>query len=353
MPKRVVVLAAAAVLLVSAVVVGGVTWWHRAHRTDFERALAVVPNGSLRVGFTDWAAVRQTLQVHGTDPSAVRRLQSKAYDDDLSAASSIDQEGVALQRLYGFGPATADWEAYAQSRQGAALVLRLPDSADFDDLASNLRDLGYKQPAQEDGVWRGGIDLVASLDPTLSPEVQYVVLLADRHLVVTSDRSSYAATAARVAAGDGESLADLDSARAMVSRLGEPAAAMLWSRDFACRDLAMSQADDNDQQQAQGLIARAGKVTPLSGLVMAMDDRRALHVVEGFESADQAKENLRARARLAVGEAVGRGGSFADDFRLTRSATDGSAVVLVLEPKEGTGFVLSALDDGPVLFATC
>lgn len=353
MPKRVVVLAAAAVLLVSAVVVGGVTWWHRAHRTDFERALAVVPNGSLRVGFTDWAAVRQTLQVHGTDPSAVRRLQSKAYDDDLSAASSIDQEGVALQRLYGFGPATADWEAYAQSRQGAALVLRLPDSADFDDLASNLRDLGYKQPAQEDGVWRGGIDLVASLDPTLSPEVQYVVLLADRHLVVTSDRSSYAATAARVAAGDGESLADLDSARAMVSRLGEPAAAMLWSRDFACRDLAMSQADPGDQREAGQLIQQAGQVSPLSGLVMAMAPDRTLTVAEQFESTDQARENLQARAKLAVGDAVGRGGSFADDFRLTSAQATGSTVLLRMKPKQDKGFVLSALYDGPVIFATC
>lgn len=353
MPKRVVVIAAAVVLLVTAAVVGGVTWWHRAHRTDFERALAVVPEGSLRVSFTDWAAVRQRLGVHGTDPAAVRRLQHKAYDDDLSAASSIDEEGVALQRLYGFGPATATWEAYAQSRQGAALVLRLPDDTDFDMLAGHLRDIGYKQPASDDGVWRGGVDLVASLDPSLNPEVQYVVLLADQHLVVTSDKKEYAATAARVAAGDGTSLADLDSARTMVGTLAEPAAAVLWSHDFACRDLAMSQAAPGDQRQADQLIQQAGQVSPLSGLVMAMAPDRTLTVAEQFESTDQARENLRARAKLAVGEAVGRGGSFADDFRLTSAKATGSTVLLTMKPKQHTGFVLSALYDGPVIFATC
>lgn len=353
MPKRVVVMAAAAVLLVTAAVVGGVTWWHRAHRTDLERALALVPGSSLRVGFTDWAAVRDRLRIHGSDPAAVRRLQNKAYDADLSAASSIDEEGVALQRLYGFGPATASWEAYAQSKQGAALVLQLPDDTDFDALAGNLRDIGYQQPAADDGVWRGGVDLVASLDPTLNPEVQYVVLLADQHLVVTSDRKAYAATAARVAAGDGASLADLDSARTMVSRLSEPAAAVVWSHDFACRDLAMSQAAPGDQRQADQLIQQAGQVSPLSGLLMAMAPGRTLTVAEQFESTDQARENLRARAKLAVGQAVGRGGSFADDFRLAGAKATGSTVLLTMKPRQHTGFVLSALYDGPVIFATC
>jgi hypothetical protein len=61
----------------------------------------------------------------------------------------------------------------------------------------------------------------------------------------------------------------------------------------------------------------------------------------------------RARARLAVGDAVGRGGSFADDFRLTSSRATGSTVLLTMKPKQREGFVLSALYDGPVIFATC
>ena len=35
-------------------------------------------------------------------------------------------------------------------------------------------------PKDEDGVWRGGADLVAQIDPTITPELQYVVLLADQ-----------------------------------------------------------------------------------------------------------------------------------------------------------------------------
>jgi hypothetical protein len=128
---------------------------------------------------------------------------------------------------------------------------------------------------------------------------------------------------------------------------------MVWGRDFACRDLAMSQADAGDQREADQLISRAGQVSPLSGLVMAMAPDRTLTVAEQFESTDQARENLRARARLAVGPAVGRGGSFADDFRLTSAKATGSTVLLALRPKQRTGFVLSSLYDGPVILATC
>ena len=73
------------------------------------------------------------------------------------------------------------------------MVLKLPEGADFDTLAENLRTLGYRKPSEADGVWRGGADLVAGIDPTISPELQYVVLLADQHLVVSSDTSAYAA----------------------------------------------------------------------------------------------------------------------------------------------------------------
>jgi hypothetical protein len=86
---------------------------------------------------------------------------------------------------------------------------------------------------------------------------------------------------------------------------------------------------------------------------MAIAADRTLTVAEGFEDDRQAKDNLRPRAELAVGEAPGRGGSFSDDLQLVSSRTDGATVLLRLRPKERSGFVLSALDNGPVLFATC
>ena len=115
----------------------------------------------------------------------------------------------------------------------------------------------------------------------------------------------------------------------------------------------MASADEDDQDQAKKLVSQAGGVTPVNGLAMAMMPDRTLRVVLHFEDSDRAQKNLRARAKLAVGDAPGRGVSFADDFKLTGSSSKGSEVVLDLTPRQPTGYVLSSLYDGPVLFATC
>ena len=99
-----------------------------------------------------------------------------------------------MHEKFGFGPVNAQWEAYAQGDKGATMVLKVADGTDFDVLADNLRSDGYTKPKDDDGVWKGGVDLVAELDPTLTPEVQYVALLEDQGLVVTSDNAGYAAT---------------------------------------------------------------------------------------------------------------------------------------------------------------
>ena len=330
--------------------------WDATHRTAFSEAVDAVPRATLRLAFTDWAAVRRELDVpdraRPTDAS-IERLTSKGYDTDLSAASSIDESTAALQENFGFSPATAQWEAYAQSNSGATMVVRMPDDFDLERVVGHLQDLGFGEPSSSTGVWTGGVDLVASIDPTITPELQYVAVLADRHLIVTSDEESYAKTAVAAALGKSPSLADVASTDDLAGKVQDPAAAMLWSRDFACSDLAMSQADTDAQAQADALVAEAGGVSPLTGLVMAMGPDRGLTVGELFEDSGQAKDDLRPRARLAVGEAPGRGGSFSDDFDLVSSHTDGAAVMLKLKPKHRTGFVLSALDNGPVLFATC
>ena len=315
-----------------------------------------MPRSTLRLGFTDWAAVRHELGVPDeARPTAatIDRLTSKAYDTDLSAASSIDESTAALQKNFGFSPATVEWEAYAQSRAGATMVVRLPDDIDPQDVTDHLDELGFKKPDSSTGVWKGGVDLVAAIDPSITPELQYVAVLADKHLVVTSDTEGYAEQAAAAAKGDEDSLGDVASTRQLVETMKEPAAAMVWAGDFACEDLAMSQADEDSQSQADSLVQAAGGVSPLSGLVMAMAPDRDLIVRELFESAGQAKGDLRPRAKLAVGEAPGRGGTFSDDLRLVSSRTDGPVVRLEFRPRTRTGFVLSGLDNGPVLFATC
>jgi hypothetical protein len=356
--RRFLVVGLALVLVVALLSIGyiGVSVWHRLHRSPLDEALHAVPAGSLRVGFTDWDVVRREVHADLGDKPSGSRIEdfiNKAYDKDYTAASSIDSAAAALNDKYGFGPANAQWEAYAQGRQGATMVVKVADGADFDVLAGNLRSDGYSQPKDDDGVWRGGVDLVARLDPTLTPEVQFVVLLKDQGLVVSSDNADYAATAAKVAQGDGDSVASKDGVEDMAGQLHDPANAMFWVGDFACEDLAMSQAGQDDQDTAKQLVQKAGGVTPLNGFAMGMLADRTLRVVAHFEDSERAQKNLRSRARLAVGEAPGRGVDFTDDFRLTTSKASGNEVLLDLKPKESSGYVLSALYDGPLLFATC
>jgi hypothetical protein len=353
MPKRRILRAIAVALVVIALAFAGLKLWDRAHRTPLREAVDAVPRDALRVSFTDWEAVRKQLDVHGTGTAAAERLGSRGYDSDLSSVSSIDESTAALQKHFGFSPLTIQWEAYAQSKAGSAMVVRMPGGFDFGHVRDHLADLGFKKPKNENGVWNGGVDLVASIDPTITPELQYVVVLAGKHLIVTSDTAQYAKTATAAALGKQPSLGDVGSVRTVVAKTGKPAAAMVWSRDFVCTDLAMSQADPDSQQQAQAAIAAAGKTSPLTGMSMALSADRRLSVVQLFESSAQAKENLGARAKLAVGPAIGLGGSFGDDMKLTSSRTDGNAVLLGWKPKEKTGFLLSAYDDGPIIFATC
>jgi hypothetical protein len=353
--RRLLVAGLVLAVLAGIAVVGAVVW-QRVNRTDLQEALRLVPDSSLRVGFTDWQVVRDELDADlGDNPAReeVEELMQRAYDTDYAAASSIDEAAAALQESYGFSPATAQWEAFAQGREGATMVLKVAEGADFDVLADNLDELGYDEPKEDDGVWRGGADLVAGIDPTITPELQYVALVEKSGLVVSSDNREFAGTAADVATGDAGSFTSVDGVSELAGRVDQPANAMVWGRDFACEDLAMSSADDEAQAQAETMVQDAGGVTPLAGLMMAMQPDRTLRVAAHFEDTEDAEENLRPRARLAVGEAVGRGGSFADDFELTASRVRGGEVLLDLRPRTKSGFVLSALYDGPVLFATC
>ncbi len=351
--RRNIVLAVSVVVLLLAGV-GVVRAWQSAHRSPIEDALHRVPKETLRLNFTDWTSVRRQLDLEGeATAEAVQRLIDRSYDADLSAASSIEDSAVALQRYYGFSPATVSWEAYAQSREGAVLVLRLPDDSSMDSIAGRLDSSGFTRPSSDTGVWRGGPDVVGALDASITPELQYVVLLADEQLVVTSDSADYARRTAAVARGDTPALVDLDNAARLAAIAGRPAAATLWSGDFACDDLSDADESADTRTRWDQLVDKAGKITPVDGVVMALSPGRQLRVGLVFEDDRQARDNLDARARLAVGEAPGRGGAFADDIRLVRSRTDGSVVVLSFEPVERTGYVLSALDSGPMVFAAC
>ena len=337
-------------VLVLVVVAGGAVWWHD-RGSVFARATALAPAGTERISWTDWAQARESVHADLSADSGERDLSAfldKAYDADLSSASAMLGSARELQRAYGFSPATADWELFAQSAQGATLLVRLPDSTDFGAIGNDLEDVGYTRPSADDGVWLGGADVLAG--DRVTPELDYVVLDEADHLVVTSDSPTYVQVALAAVRGDGDRVTGLDQAVGAVD--GDPVSAEVYAGSYACGALAMAHADAGDQREGADLLAQAGQVNPYSAFVMAMTTDRRIQVEMSFDSGDTARTNADTRARLAQGPAPGQGGSFGSRFTVESVKARGDVVSMDLRARP-RAYVLSDLSNGPLLFATC
>jgi hypothetical protein len=355
--RRLTVVAGAAlalVLIVAAAAVGW-RWWQDRHRTDLERAVAYAPSDTARFSWTDWAAVRSELDVDLDARSSAKDVEaflSDGFDADLTSGSAMVDSATVLQQAFGFSPADVSWELLAQSTSGSVLVVGLPDGIDADELGDGFEGLGYERPDDETGVWDGGEQLVARIaernGASLSPQFQYLALDSDRHLLLASDSSPYLREAV---AGLDDDLDD-DGLADVVDAVGEPLSAAVYTGDFACRSLAMAQADEDDQSTADQLVAAAGGVDPLTGFAMAAEPDGTVRVALAFEDDDQARRNADSRAELAAGPAPGQGGDFPERFDLGPVVADGRVVTLELTPVDDSP-VLSDLSTGPVLFATC
>ena len=356
MPKRVAIVAVA--LLV--VVAGVVAWRLLARPSTYEQALATLPKGTLRVTYTDWAHARSaaggtTLGAASTE-AQVSSFVNRAYDRDLTGTSAISDATYVLAHRFGFSPLDAQWEALGQGREGQVDVLRLDDDVDLGGVERSLRTLGYQPPASgsdSGGTWVGGPDLVARIDPSLTPVEQNVAVLANQHLVLMSDNANYVGIAADTVRGKGDSVLDVPGVSDLASAAGDPVNAVQWASTFACEDLSMGTASQEDQRVGEQLVARAGGIAPLSGLVMARQTSGDITAGMYFETSDEASSNLQPRVDLASGDAPGQGGSFRDRFTVTDGKASGNDVILTLQPKQGADAVLSDISTGPVLFATC
>ncbi|WP_126688282.1 hypothetical protein [Nocardioides ferulae] len=351
-PRR-TVLAVVSVLVV--VVIGAAAaaalWWRDGERSALAEAVAMAPPESQRYSWTSWAQVRTETGAELDDASSsadLRAFLDAAYELDLSSTSALVESAQVLQVRYGFSPATADWELFSQGPGGAAIMLGMPDDTDFDELGTRLEELGYTRPAEEDGAWFGGKDLLAEIGG-VTPELQYVALDADRGLVLASDTPDYLGVARDAVADPRDPPQGLDD---VVSASGEPLAAAVYTGEQACVGLAMSQAGDADQRLGEQLVEQAGEVNPLTGFAMSVQPDGGVRVALGFETAEQARTNADTRAVLAEGPAVGQGGDFADRFAVDAVTADDRVVRMDLDPVDGA-FVLSDLSTGPVLFATC
>ncbi|NYG54655.1 hypothetical protein [Nocardioides perillae] len=356
------VLALVVVLLAGAAVAG--TLWWRGRGTDLERAAAWAPPTTERLSWVDWSGVRRELGADldaDSDGDALADFLARAFEADLSATSSLVQSAPALQRELGLSPATVDWEAFTQSAEGALTTLGAGE-VDLDELGDDLEALGWRRPPDDDGVWVGGTDLVAGIDPALTPQVSFVAILEDEGLVLTSDEADYLESGVAAVRSDAEAGVEplVDVAGALTADGASPLAASLLTGANACVALAMAQADDAAQAEADALLAAAGETRPYAALGTALlpgagesgEEAVGARVAMLFETDDQARAEADVRAQLAVGPAPGQGGDFADRFALVEARAEGSAVVLDLDPVDGA-YVLSDLSNGPVLYATC
>ena len=109
------------------------------------QALDTVPQATLTANFTDWAQVRGVLDMPdvATGSAADREAFAlAAYEQDLSTASSLAASIDGMAESYGWSVLNAEWEMFAQAREGAVSVVALAPDADVDDVTSGLERIG-------------------------------------------------------------------------------------------------------------------------------------------------------------------------------------------------------------------
>ena len=354
--RRVLVLGVVVVVLL--VVAAGALVWSRLQTTPLEEAVSQLPAGVSRASFTDWSAVASS--VSGSDltvdsePEEVDDFLDKAFDKDLTVASALSESFESLAVNYGFIPLDAEWEIYGQAEDGAVDVVKLSESVDLEALEETFAEMGYEEPedgAGSGGVWLGSPELVAGLEVPLTPLQQNVAVIPSERLLLMADGPGYLEKAVKVIDGDGGSLDSAEHVPDLVTAAGKATVALMWVDDFACEDLAMSQADPAAVANGKKLVAEAGGVNPFEGLVMAQLADLATVVSMAFASEDQASTDLQPRTDLASGPAPGQGGTFPERFRITDSVADDEMLTMTLEPVDGP--LMSDLGQGPLLFASC
>ncbi|AIY18927.1 hypothetical protein GUY44_00070 [Pimelobacter simplex] len=348
-PRRWLVLVVA-VALVAAVAAVVVVRLRGDDASRFSAALELAPTSTQRYSWTDWAGVREELGVRLSDsssPEDVDDFLQQAYDRDLSSMTALSESAPTIQQELGFSPATLDWELFAQGRDGALVIMGLPESYDIGRLRERLRTAGFLEPPEADGVWEGGVDLLEGFDGPVTPELAALQVDEKNRLLIGSDDAGFLAQRTDLARGDED-----DAVAEAVAAAGPALSAAAYTGDQVCTALAMSEADPAERTRASELLKAAGEVHPIAGYAMAAQPGGDVRVAMAFETAEQARSDADSRSRLAAGPAPGQGGSFTDRYRLGKVVASDKVLTLALDPVAGA-FVLSDLTSGPVLFATC
>lgn len=349
MTNRRIALITALVVVVGAVAAGiGYVVWPRS--TEYDRAVAMLPDDILRVTWTDWAGLRAELDAQDASPvgPSADRFLAEVRDRDLSV-SSLASSSEELYETFGFGPLTVEWEMLGQGREGMLVVLELDQ--DLEEIAAKAEALGFPRPssdAMDGAVWRGGADVLARETGLSTYELQNLAFVEDEGLLVGSDNARYLESAMPVVKGDEDGVDATD----LTGQVEAPLAATAFLEDHACEALSMTRADQSAQAVAEDLIDQAGGVSPLTGYLVALEADHRMSIVFAFESDDQAEDDLRSRQALAGTEDPGQMVDYTDVFRVTDSEQDGSLVVL--RGKASSDYApMSNLTTPPVLLASC
>ena len=320
-------------------------------------AMASMPAETLTASVTDWAQVRQRL----AGPGGIDGMLDRAYDTDVTAVSVLGAMAPVMDSRYGWSVLDSRWEGVAQSRQGAAVVVQLPAGFDLGRVRERLGELGYLEPFDGDGVWRGGTDLVAQIAPSLTPLVANAVVLDESHRVVFSDTADYAARTADVIEGSLPSLGQNGAVAAVADQLEGSTASTLHVGEHGCAVMGFHQASAVDRAAARRRVAAAGGVGTYAAVGMGLMPgagtdglhRAPLVVAMHFDDGSVAPQEAQHRARLAVGDAPLQGGTYQSRFTVAAAQQRGGDATLRLRPRQADAQLLSDLDAGALLFASC
>jgi hypothetical protein len=355
---------AAAVVLAMAIVSGALIARGTGDlRSRLTQALDTLPQSTLTANFTDWHAIRETLDatdVTSATPEPGRRaVLDAAYGDDLSAVSGLAGSALDMSEPFGWSVFEVDWEAFGQGRQGAVIVAALDEEVDPGPIVAALAELGYQRPdtgADDGGVWRGGPDRLAAVGAALTPMLEHVAVLAEERLVVLSDAPAYAARTVDTIRGDAGALGDIGEVAMTAEPLERAITTVVHRPPQACAVGSYGDASMADRELAAARIDAVGGVQAHRGLgfgIERVDDGWELVVSMSFETAADAERDRSPRTALARGPAVGQGGTYEERFDLVSGGIVGTELVLRLRPLDDRMSLLSDLASGPLLFSGC
>jgi hypothetical protein len=343
----------APLLVIGAALAGG--YWVSGRvgdtRSSLTSALDSLPADTLVAGFTDWANIRDRLDVGDASTAAGRAtLNDDAALRDLSTRSVIGRFVEEMHTSFGWSAADLEWEVFGQAADGAAMVGRFDSSVSLSDVRGALRKLGYTQDGR---VWSSSQSTPTTGD--LSSALASIAIVPGKRLVVAADRPSYVMTVLQTVDRDEPSLLSVKPASQVAEALAGSDAALVQSGPFACSGATLEKQSADVQAQAAAATARAGDLAEFSfagrGLTDVSTDKQQLRFAMGFDSPSQAAAQLATRKALARGAFIGGSGRVEDSLQLTESRVEGATATLQFDHDPVSATYLGGL--GPLLFASC